>query len=59
MLWSSGQVLGVNTLIDKDYNWESGELQVYVRLLLGPALLGRILASCCKNNIWSIFLVVI
>jgi hypothetical protein len=26
---------------------------------LGPALLGRVLASCCKNNIWSKCLVVI
>jgi hypothetical protein len=27
--------------------------------LLGPAFLGRVLASCCKNDIWSICLVVI
>jgi hypothetical protein len=30
-----------------------------VDILLGPALLGRVLASCCKNDIWSKYLVVI
>jgi hypothetical protein len=32
---------------------------VHSRKLLGPALLGRVLAWCCKNDIWSICLVVI
>jgi hypothetical protein len=26
--------------------------------LLGPAFLGKVLASCCKSNIWLVYLVV-